>query len=172
MGFVACTRVRHPWNIVFEEDLPDYGAFMKARRTLAFRERRRFELRQEAKASKTLRKYGFCEADSWTREEAAVASELLRGLTIIAREQKQRLPGQGQRLDADHYLWGDQEPDYVGELAREVGRVVGDGRYGQELCEHVAARLLDRARVRVATAEECSVAAKLLDGVDTASLLR
>ena len=145
---------------------------MKARRTLAFRERRRFELRQEAKASKTLRKYGFCEADSWTREEAAVASELLRGLTVIAREQKQRLPGQGQGLDADHYLWGAQEPDYVGELAREVGRVVGDGRYGQELCEHVAARLLDRARVRVATAEECSVAAKLLDGVDTASLLR
>ena len=172
IGFVACTRVRHPWNIVFEEDLPDYGAFMKARRTLAFRERRRFELRQEAKASKTLRKYGFCEADSWTREEAAVASELLRGLTIIAREQKQRLPGQGQNLDADHYLWGAQEPDYVGELARQVGRVAGDGRYGQALCEHVAARLLDRARVRVATAEECSVAAKLLDGVDTASLLR
>ena len=73
-----------------------------------------------------------------------MASELLRGLTIIAGEQKQRLPGQGQGLDGDRYLWGSQEPDYVGELAREVGRVVGDGRYGQELCERVAARLLDR----------------------------
>mgnify|MGYP005697901649 FL=1 len=102
LGFVACTRVRHPWSIVFEEDLPEYGAFMKARRTLAFRERKRFELRQEAKASRTLRKYGFCEADIWTREEAAVALELLRGLTIAAEEQKQRLPGQGQRLDSDH----------------------------------------------------------------------
>ena len=59
IGFVACTRVRHPWDIVFEEDLPEYGRFMQARRSLAFRERKRFELRQEAKASRTLRRYGF-----------------------------------------------------------------------------------------------------------------
>ena len=43
IGFVACTRVRHPWDLVFEEDLPEYEHFMKARRTPAFRERRRFE---------------------------------------------------------------------------------------------------------------------------------
>ena len=60
----------------------------------------------------------------------------------------------------------------MGELAREVSRVAGEGRYGQELCERVAARLLDRARVRVATAEECSLATTLLDGVDLASRLR
>ena len=128
---------------------------MKARKTLAFRERKRFELRQEAKASKTLRKYGFCEADIWTREEAAVASELLRGLTIAAEEQKQRLLGQGRRLDGDSYLWGTQEPDCVGLLASEVARVVGDGVFGKSLCERVAARLLDRARVRVATRSQC-----------------
>ena len=23
IGFVACTRVRHPWHMVFEEDLPE-----------------------------------------------------------------------------------------------------------------------------------------------------
>ena len=165
IGFVACTRVRHPWDIVFEEDLPEYGAFMKARKTLAFRERKRFELRQEAKASTTLRKYGFCEADIWTQEEAAVASELLRGLTIAAEEQKQRLLGQGRRLDGDSYLWGTQEPDFVGLLASEVARVVGDGTFGKALCERVAARLLDRARVRVATSEETAVAAQLLDGI-------
>ena len=172
IGFVACTRVRHPWDIVFEEDLPEYGAFMKARRTLVFRERRRFELRQEAKASRTLRRYGFCEADVWTREEADVAQELLRGLRIVAEEQKERMPGQGRHLDTDSYLWGKQEPDYVGELAREVARVAGGSEDRRRLCEHVASRLLDRARVRVASSEECSVAARLLDGLDTAALVR
>ena len=68
--------------------------------------------------------------------------------------------GQGRSLDGDSYLWGAQEPDYVGELAREVARVVGDGRYGKGLCERVAARLLDRARVRVATPEESAMAAQ------------
>ena len=145
---------------------------MNARKTLASRERRRFELRQEAKASRTLRKYGFCEADIWTREEAAVASELLRGLTIAGEEQKQRLLGQGRHLDGDSYLWGTQEPDYVGQLAREVARVAGDGRFGKALCERVAARLLDRERVRVATAEESAVAAMLLDGIDPEALMR
>ena len=27
IGFVACTRVRHPWDLVFEEDLPAYDHF-------------------------------------------------------------------------------------------------------------------------------------------------
>ena len=172
IGFVACTRVRHPWDIVFEEDLPEYGAFMKARRTLAFRERKRFELRQEAKASRTLRRYGFCEADLWTREEADVAQELLRGLRVAAQEQKERLVGQGRHVDDDRYLWGQQEPDYVGELAREVARIAGDNVGRRRLCERVAERLLDRSRVRVATVEERSVAAKLLEGLDTGSLLQ
>ena len=68
IGFVACTRVRHPWDMVFEEPLPDYGHFMKARRAQAFRERRRFELKAEARASGTLRRYGYCEGDVWTRQ--------------------------------------------------------------------------------------------------------
>ena len=66
IGFVACTRVRHPWHLVFEEDLPEYQQFMKARRTRAFRERRRFELRQEARASRTLRRYGYCDCLLYT----------------------------------------------------------------------------------------------------------
>ena len=66
IGFVACTRVRHPWDFVFEEDLPEYEHFMRARKTRAFRERQRYELRQQARASETLRRYGFCEGDFWT----------------------------------------------------------------------------------------------------------
>ena len=38
IAFVAVTRVRHPWDIVFEEDLPALEHFMKARNTVHFRE--------------------------------------------------------------------------------------------------------------------------------------
>ena len=58
IGFVAITRVRHPWHLVFEADLPEYRHFMVGRRKPAFRARRHFEVRQEAKASRTLREYG------------------------------------------------------------------------------------------------------------------
>ena len=67
---------------------------------------------------------------------------------------------------------GTQEPDFVGLLASEVARVAGDGEFGKALCERVAARLLDRARVRVATSEETAVAAQLLDGIGPVSDLR
>ena len=43
---------------------------------MAFRNRRRFELKLEAQASRTLRKYGFCEEDVWTEEEKAIAEKL------------------------------------------------------------------------------------------------
>ena len=94
-------RVRHPWDLVFVEDLPEYEHFMKARRMPAFRERKRFELRQEARASRTLRRYGFCEADIWTAEERAGASELIEGLKFVANEQRERLRNHGQTVDFD-----------------------------------------------------------------------
>jgi len=75
-------------------------------------------------------------------------------------------------LDPDSYLWARQEPDYVGILAREVAQVAGNSVDQQRLCKHVAARLLDRIRVRVAKGEECAVAARLLDGVDVAAVAR
>jgi hypothetical protein len=172
IGFVACTRVRHPWDIVFEEDLPEYEHFMKARRTVAFRERKRFELRQEARASRTLRRYGFCEADLWTKEEASAAEELLKGLKVTASEQRDRMRGQGRIVDVDTWLWGEAEPDYVGELAKEVRRAAGGDAEERKLHERVADRLLDRACVRVATVEECQVASRLLAGMDSEALTR
>ena len=104
IGFVACTRVRHPRHLVFEEDLPPYEDFVKARKTLAFRERRRFELRMQARASWTLRKYGFCEADWWTPAERDAAAVLIDGLSKTAAQQRLGLQAGGQRLDADSWL--------------------------------------------------------------------
>ena len=97
IGFVAITRVRHPWDLVFEEDLPDYGDWMRAVRTPQFRMRKRFELRQLAKASHTLRRYGFCEADLWGAEERVAADELLAVLRNKRADQQQRLRGVGRR---------------------------------------------------------------------------
>jgi len=163
IGFVACTRVRHPWDLVFEEDLPEYEHFMKARRTPAFRERRRFELRMEARASRTLRRYGYCEADLWTAEERAGAQELLRGLKGVADEQRGRLR-KDTRVDADTWLWGDGEPDYEGELAAEVARIAAGDAARQADLQRLADRLLDRLRVRRASEEERDLAAELLAG--------
>jgi hypothetical protein len=93
--------VRHPWHIVFEEDLPEYEHFMKARRTPAFRERKRFELRQEAKASRTLRRYGACEADLWSEQERHAADILLGELRTVAAEQKEHVRYNSPNLDSD-----------------------------------------------------------------------
>jgi len=78
IGFVAVSRVKHPWHLMFESDLPEYEAFEKAKWTEGFRSRMRYSLRMEAKASRTLRRYGFCALDRWTAEEAALAEELLK----------------------------------------------------------------------------------------------
>ena len=165
IGFVACTRVRHPWDLVFEEDLPEYEKFMNARRTAAFRERKRFELRHEARASRTLRRYGFCEADWWSKEESAMAEELLVGLKTVADEQRERVRNSGMAVDADTFLWRDKQIDFEGDLAAEVRRAaVGDAGRRRRLAK-VAERLLDRVRLRMASAEERALASKLLEGV-------
>ena len=133
IAFVACTRVRHPWDLVFEQDLPEYEHFMKARRTVAFRERKRFELRCEARASRTLRRYGYCEGDLWTEDERRDAELLLGGLKTIAKMKRSEVSRCGRRVDADTWLWGDGEPDYEGLLVQEAVRVAKATRCGKLL---------------------------------------
>ena len=163
IAFVACTRVRHPWDLVFEEDLPEYEHFMKARRTPAFRERRRYELRCEARASRTLRRYGYCEADLWTAAERTDADALIAQLHATRAMRKDAMRGSA---DADTWLWGDGEPDYEGELVKAVRHLAGADGLRNAALRRVADRLLDRSRVRTATADERAMAEELLDGVD------
>jgi len=162
IGFVATTRVKHPWDLVFEEDLPEYEHFMKARKTPAFRSRRRFELRQEARASRTLRRYGFCEADLWSAEEREAASAMLSGLMLTAKERRNGLRDSGRPVDADAWLWPEAEPDFEGELARQAVVLAGADVARRGLYEWVAQRLLDRVRARVATEAELAAGAELL----------
>ena len=165
IGFVATTRVRHPWDLVFEEDLPDYEHFMKARKTKTFRERRRFELRQQARASWTLRRYGFCEADWWRPEEREAEKSLLEGLREQASAQRERLRNQGRPVrDVHAWLWPGGAPNYGEALAEEVVRLAGEDASQRETLAGVADRLLDRKHVRLMSAREKDAADALLHG--------
>ena len=124
-------------------------------------------LKAEARSSETLWRYGYCEADLWTTEEASVATSLVDGLNRTGRQQYDSLVGDGRRvLDSDSWVWGMEEPDFVGLLATEVLRVAGNDVKRKALCEHVANRLLDRVRVRALTEEELEVARALMRDVD------
>ena len=91
---------------------------------------------------------------------------------MTVKEQRQRLGNSHSRkVDLDTWLWGKDGPDFVAELGREVLRIAGSDSSRKGLCEGVAARLLDHRRVRIATAEECAKASRILTevgNVDTA----
>ena len=120
VGYVAVSRVKHLRNLVFDIDLPPWEVFQQARYSPAFRSRRRFDLGLQAKFSRTLRKYGFCEADPWTREEAAGAAQLLKGLEAKGALQRSAMQGAGMPSDENAYLWPREEPAFDALLAAEV----------------------------------------------------
>ena len=90
--------------------------FQDAQWKANFRARRRFEWRLSAKASRTLRKYGFCRADPWTRQEAAIAEELLQALDEDRRIRKARLAGPDAMNDPDFWCWESAKVPYPREL--------------------------------------------------------
>ena len=136
------TRVKHVEHIVFEEDLPAWEAFQEAKLKPAFRERRRMEFRLLARFSRTLRKYGFCERDRWTAQEAEVSDALMRVLRARGRSELEasRLErGKVQQSD-DAWPWPPAGPDVVGEMSVAAGRV-SEGSFDAALVRGVAERL-------------------------------
>ena len=112
VAFVAITRVGHPWHLMFDTDLPDFDTFDQAKYKEEFRSRERYELRLKAKASATLRRYGFCAADPWEREEAAVAERLLGHMRVAAAQARRSA---GLVGDDDAWPWMDVEEPPVDE---------------------------------------------------------
>jgi len=173
LPFVASTRVRHPWDLVYEEDLPDYEHFMKARGTPAFRRRRRWELRLQELASITLRKYRYCSDDFWTEEEANAAASLIEVLKRFAAQQRETMRSQaGCVVDSDTWLWGEHEPDYDVLLSTAVSELQSaDATEGSRaLYERVVSRLLDRMRRRFLTSAEQNDADQLIQRRDITGL--
>ena len=139
IGFVSVTRVKHPSHLVFDKDLPEYEKFQEAQWKRNFRERRRFEWRLEAKASRTLRKYGYCEADAWTREEASVAESLLN---LVAQDTRMRRMRLGKEGDPNAWCWDTEELPLEEELLRHAQELVRQEGLNGDEAERVAARLL------------------------------
>ena len=130
VGFTAVTRVRHPTHMVFDVDLPDWLVFQSVQYTPAYRRRRRFELRLQAKASGTIRKYGFCEADGeqWSESERRRADTLLSRLRAVREMQRARLVPTGHRTDEEAYLWPEGEPAYKDILLGACREVLASGQ--------------------------------------------
>ena len=99
VGYMCCTRVKHPRDLMFEFDFPDYEAFQGAKHSAGFRARRRFELRLQARASETILKYAagkrdvtvVCEGDPWNVEDANIALTLLDILFATAQLKREQL---------------------------------------------------------------------------------
>ena len=139
LGYVAVTRVKHPRHLVFWTDLPEHAAFQEAKYKEDFRARQRYKLRLEAKASRTLRKYGFCQADLWSAEDAEMAEQLMACLENVG---KLRRSAQGREGDKDAWLWPQQEPPIVALMEKAVSEVGGGQGARRARVEAVARRLL------------------------------
>ena len=105
-------------------------AFLAARVKVEFRSRQRFKLRLRAKASNTIRKYGFYEKDEWTPEESALAERLLAD---VARETWRQRRATGTQGQPDAWVWQDHAAAPLEELlGRAVARVKYESRLGSE----------------------------------------
>jgi len=139
IGFVANTRVKHPTHMVFDTDLPAWEHFQEAQWKQNFRARRRFEWRLEAKASHTLRKYGFCGADEWSVKDASIAQALLSRLEKKGLERRRDM---GLGSDPDAWCWPSDQVPVEALLLRQVREHAGDDAELAAQTEQVAQRLL------------------------------
>lgn len=142
-------------GLISETDLPEYEMFQKARDTEGLKSRICFELRLQARASRTILEYAsgrrgvpvVCEADPWGKEEAEVGLRLLKALEAEASLRWSALKWTGCPTDKDAWLWGEQEPDLELKLAEAVEFVEKDNVDLARRCEGVKARLLGAVRI-------------------------
>jgi hypothetical protein len=95
----------------------------------------------QAKASRTLRKYGRCEEDVWNSVEAAVAEQLLSCLRKVSSMRRS-----GLRLNAadrDARWWSGEVVPCEQLMADAVEDFVRSGGYSRVLCVDVGVRLMD-----------------------------
>jgi hypothetical protein len=83
--FVAMSRVRHPDDLMLEDNFPSYTQLLRPRKHEAFQQRQRWEKQQRANFSRTIRRHCrdeavFGAAATWTAEDSDVADALLRML--------------------------------------------------------------------------------------------
>ena len=145
IGFVAVTRVGHPWRLVFDTPLPSYDAFEKAKYGEEFRARQRYKLGLRAKAAATIRRYGFYAKERWDPVDTALAERLLGHVAALAAAERAAAGRGGGRvaagrdMDQDHYTWpwDTEEPPVAAVLEQAVDREVAAGMASREDCVRV-----------------------------------
>jgi len=156
IGLVACSRVRHPRDIVFDFELPDWDVFQRQRDSARFRWRQRWSLRLDAKFSRTIRKYGFLGLPAgdpthlWTPRDRERATELVGKLSVAMLRQRSSLAGTGMPVGEDAHIWPEGEPDLRSKLEEAVLLVAADSQCGQEdigAFREVADRLMHELHV-------------------------
>ena len=80
--FVALSRVRHPDDLMLDDDFPDMATIMKQKSTSSFQKRQRWELMMKIKFSKTLRRHMrdsalYNPSMTWTQEISDTADVIL-----------------------------------------------------------------------------------------------
>jgi hypothetical protein len=171
VGFVTVTRVGHPWQLMFETDLPPYQAFQEAVYGEEFRARQRFKLQLRAMAADTIRRYAqkgvIYEKEQWTRADGLLAQRLLDEVAAVAEEQR---AGEFWMRQRDLWPWPDaREPPIEVVLGAAVGRVVHAGAASEDDAIRVSGLLKGERQVfSVHKAMGCLVPRSLdprLDGV-------
>ena len=86
--FVALSRVRHPDDLMLDDNFPDFRQLMRVRRNEAFKQRQLWEKQRHADFSRTIRKHCrdaelFGAQLAWSAEESAVADQLLRSVRTL-----------------------------------------------------------------------------------------
>ena len=85
VAFVALSRVRHPDDLLLDDDFPSMAVIQRQRHTVSYVRRQQWERRMRVKFSRTIRRHMrdpelYTAENLWTAEEADVAEELLRVL--------------------------------------------------------------------------------------------
>ena len=85
---VALSRVRHPDDLMLDDNFPDFRQLMRVRRNEAFKQRQLWEKQRHADFSRTIRQHCrdaelFGARLAWSVEEAAVADQLLRTVRAL-----------------------------------------------------------------------------------------
>ena len=149
---MALSRVRHPDDLMLEDDLPTMAVIQRQKRTLGYARRQQWERRQRVKFSRTLRRHMrdpeiYSSERVWTADESSIADALLKEVTsnktstddeVLHRCQESL--AQSTPSEAVHAVWRRMRLfPHVFEVAHARGDVDSLDLHGRPLSRQAAA---------------------------------
>ena len=92
VAFVALSRVRHPDDLMLDDEFPDMATIMRQMHSAGYIKRQEWETNMKIKFSQTLRRHlrdraFYDPVMTWTAEESNMAEDMLRLLKTASRGQ-------------------------------------------------------------------------------------